>query len=103
PTYGRLGKSLKWFSKTDDLIRWASVVTCGNRAIAEYAESKGATTRIIPTVVDTEVFRPLTKTARAPGDLLVLGWIGTHSTFPYLETIVPVLRGLAQTHHFKLK
>jgi glycosyltransferase involved in cell wall biosynthesis len=103
PTYGRLGKTLKWFSKTDDLIRWAAVVTCGNRAIAEYAESKGATTRIIPTVVDTEVFRPVTKATRAPGDRLVLGWIGTHSTFPYLESIFPVLQGLAQTHSFKLK
>ena len=24
PTYGRVGRALKWFSKTDDLIRWAS-------------------------------------------------------------------------------
>lgn len=100
PTYGRLGKTLKWFSKTDDLIRWASVVTCGNRAIAEYAESKGATTRIIPTVVDTEIFRPVTKVSE---DSLVLGWIGTHSTYPYLEAIFPVLQDLARTHHFKLK
>ena len=58
PTYGRVGKALKWFSKTDDLIRWASIVTCGNRAIAEYVSSKGATARIIPTVVDAEIFRP---------------------------------------------
>src|SRR5450432_653068 len=36
PTYGRLGHAFKWFSKTDDLIRWARVITCGNRAIAEY-------------------------------------------------------------------
>src|SRR5438132_903795 len=36
PTYGRAGQSLKWFGKTDDLIRWATLVTCGNRAIAEY-------------------------------------------------------------------
>src|SRR6185295_218146 len=43
PTYGKFGRALKWFDKTDDLIRWASVVTCGNRAIADYAESKGAT------------------------------------------------------------
>jgi hypothetical protein len=35
PTYGRLGSSLKWFSKTDDLIRWAKIETCGNRSIAE--------------------------------------------------------------------
>lgn len=100
PTYGSVGTKLKWFSKTDDLIRWASVVTCGNRAIADYAESKGATTRIIPTVVDTDIFRPVTK---SPSAVVVLGWIGTHSTFPYLETIFPVLQDLAQTHDFKLK
>ncbi len=100
PTYGKFGKALKWFSKTDDLIRWASVVTCGNRAIAEYAESKGALARIIPTVVDTDVFVPLPRPSNGP---IVLGWIGTHSTFPYLREIFPVLQKLAQTHRFKLK
>jgi glycosyltransferase involved in cell wall biosynthesis len=100
PVYGRLGSALKWFSKTDDLIRWASVVTCGNRTIAEYAKSKGAETCLIPTVVDTEVFRPARRLSEGPP---VLGWIGTHSTFPYLESILPALRELAKTHRFKLK
>src|SRR5258705_13998361 len=58
PTYGKLGKALKWFSKTDDLIKWAAIVTCGNRSIAEYVSSRGAQARIIPTVVDTDIFRP---------------------------------------------
>jgi len=101
PTYGRVGKALKWFSKTDDLIRWASIVTCGNRAIAEYAAGKGARTRIIPTVVDAEIFRPALP--RSAGDSVVLGWIGTHSTFPYLESIFPALKELAQSHKFRLK
>jgi glycosyltransferase involved in cell wall biosynthesis len=100
PTYGKLGRALKWFSKTDDLIRWARIVTCGNRAIAAYAESKGATTRIIPTVVDTDVFVP--KPHISDGSV-VLGWIGTHSTFPYLRAIFPVLQDLARTHRFKMK
>jgi glycosyltransferase involved in cell wall biosynthesis len=100
PTYGRLGRALKWFSKTDDLIRWASMVTCGNRAIAAYAEGKGARTRIIPTVVDTDVFVPLPHSSDGP---IVLGWIGTHSTFPYLREICPVLQELARTHPFRLK
>jgi len=100
PTYGKFGKALKWFSKTDDLIRWASIVTCGNRAIAEYAESKGAQTRIIPTVVDTDVFVPLPRSSNGP---IVLGWIGTHSTFPYLREIFPVLQELGRTHRFRLK
>jgi glycosyltransferase involved in cell wall biosynthesis len=103
PTYGKFGKALKWFNKTDDLIRWASVVTCGNRAIAEYAESKGAIARIIPTVVDTDVFVPRPPVSRASDDPPVLGWIGTHSTFPYLRAIFPVLQDLAKTHSFKLK
>src|SRR4030095_14100210 len=100
PTYGKLGLTLKWFSKTDDLIRWSRVVTCGNRAIADYAESKGAATRIIPTVVDTDVFVPRPHKSNGP---VVLGWIGTHSTFPYLKAIFPVLQDLAKTHPFKIK
>ena len=100
PTYGGLGKALKWFSKTDDLIRWAAIVTCGNRSIAEYVSSRGVQARIIPTVVDTDVFRPA---MRAPGGPVVLGWVGTHSTFPYLESIFPALQRLAGKHEFRLK
>jgi glycosyltransferase involved in cell wall biosynthesis len=100
PTYGKFGQTLKWFSKTDDLIRWSKVVTCGNRVIAEYAESKGAITKIIPTVVDTDIFRPV---RRAASNRVVLGWVGTHSTFPYLKAIFPALQDLARTHNFRLK
>ena len=124
PTYGDFGKSLKWFSKTDDLIRWATIVVCGNRSIAEYVSSKGARARIIPTVVDTEVFRPACPGGtdidpsanpsanasgtnkslhRTKGSRVVLGWIGTHSTFPYLESIFPVLTELAREYDFRLK
>ncbi len=101
PTYGALGKALKWFRKTDDLIRWAQVVTCGNRGIAAYVDSKGTRTRVIPTVVDTDIFRPLP--GRVAGNPIVIGWIGTHSTFPYLESIFPVLADLARNHKFRLK
>lgn len=101
PTYGALGKTLKWFSKTDDLIRWADVVVCGNSAIAEYARGKGAQTEIVPTVVDTEIFKP--DAARVTTDEPVIGWIGTHSTFPYLQTIFPILSRLAEDHRFRLK
>lgn len=101
PTYGRLASRLKWFSKTDDLIRWARVVTCGNRTIAEYVSSKGGRARIIPTVVDTERFRP--QAAKVERDPPVIGWIGTHSTLQYLETIFPALQELAKEHRFRLK
>ena len=100
PTYGSLGRKLKWFSKTDDLIAWSAIVTCGNRSIAEYVTSKGGDARVIPTVVDTDAFRPLACRHAGP---IVLGWIGTHSTFPYLEAIFPALQKLASQREFKLK
>jgi glycosyltransferase involved in cell wall biosynthesis len=102
PTYGRMGSALKWFSKTDDLIRWAKVVTCGNRTIADYVRAKGAKAVIIPTVVETERFRPAAPSIRS-SEGVVLGWIGTHSTFPFLEMIFPALEELSRTHSFKLK
>jgi glycosyltransferase involved in cell wall biosynthesis len=102
PAYGWLGRTLKWFGKTDDLIRRARVVTCGNRSIAEYVASTGGRAYIIPTVVDTERFRPASAKREAAGPL-VLGWIGTRSTYPYLESIFPALEQLARSYRFRLK
>lgn len=99
PTYGRLGSALKFFGKTDSLIKKSAAVVCGNRFIAEYVENKGTKAVIIPTVADTDKFRPAAKTNEIP----VVGWIGTHSTFPLLAAIFPVLRRLAEKHDFILK
>jgi len=100
PTYGRFGKTLKWFSKTDDLIRWSRIVICGNRNIEEYVASHGAKALVIPTVVNTDVFHPVVKDRT---ERPVLGWIGTHSTYPFLKSIFPVLQELAATRSFRLK
>jgi glycosyltransferase involved in cell wall biosynthesis len=103
PTYGRLASVLKWPGKTDRLIRWASVVTCGNRTIAEYVRSQGTDAVVIPTVVDTDRFRPASGSNRRDPPVPVIGWIGTHSTYPYLESIFPALQDLARWHRFLLK
>jgi glycosyltransferase involved in cell wall biosynthesis len=100
PTYGRLGEFVKWVGKTDDLIKWASVVTCGNRAIADYVSSKGVKARVIPTVVDTDIFHPISRRRELE---VVVGWVGTHSTFPYLASIFPVLEEIAKSLKFRLK
>lgn len=99
PSYGRVGSFFKFFGKTDNLIKRADLVICGNRFIADYVESKGADAIVIPTVVDTQVFTPIEKTSEIP----VIGWIGTHSTFPFLETLFPVFARLAKTQRFKLR
>ena len=100
PTYGGLTKALKFFRKTDQLIRWSRLVICGNQTIAHYVFSKGARTEIIPTIVDTDMFKP---TGAHNQSLPVVGWIGTHSTFPFLEAILPALAEAAKRQPFKLK
>lgn len=99
PRYGKTGSLLKFFGKTDNLIKRSAAVMCGNRFIAEYVESKVAKAAVIPTVVDTDKFQPVEKINDTP----VLGWIGTHSTFPFLQTLFPVLEELAEIHRFVLK
>lgn len=103
PTYGRLGSALKWFGKTDDLIDWSRVVTCGNRSIAKYVGARGRRAVVIPTVVDTDLFRPAPESHRRDATPLRLGWVGTHSSFQYLESIFPVLQNLAREFRFRLK
>lgn len=100
PTYGRLGSALKFFGKTDTLIDWSETVICGNGRIGEYVESRGKKAVVVPTVVDTDKFYPIEKDARRTP---VVGWIGTHSTFPLLKEIFPVLQNLARNYDFTLK
>jgi glycosyltransferase involved in cell wall biosynthesis len=94
-----VGSALKFFGKTDKLIRRSSLVICGNRFIAEYAESKGTRAMVVPTVVDTEKFIPVEHQNIVP----VIGWVGTHSTFPFLEKLFPVFEQLAEKRRFVLK
>jgi glycosyltransferase involved in cell wall biosynthesis len=99
PRFGKFASALKFFGKTDRLIGRADAVVCGNRFIAEHVSSRGSDTVVIPTVVDTEIFKPSAERREVP----VIGWIGTHSTFPFLEKIFPVLQRLAEKHDFELK
>ncbi len=99
PSHGRMGSLFKFFGKTDNLIRRASAVICGNRFIADYVERAGTKAVVIPTVVDTDKFRPVEKADDVP----IIGWIGTHSTFPSLEWLFPVFERLAKERRFILK
>jgi glycosyltransferase involved in cell wall biosynthesis len=99
PSFGRLGSLLKSFGKADWLIDHAKTVVCGNNYIADYVTSRGGNAVILPTTVDGSIFKPITKSERVP----VIGWIGTHSTYPLLEKVFPVLERLAKTNQFILR
>lgn len=91
---------LKWHQKTAQICRWSYKVSCGNDYLQNYALQYKSATVLLPSVLDTEqgyIERKEQQTAE-----VVIGWIGSHSTLPYLQLIEPVLQRLEQKYRFKL-
>ncbi len=99
PVYGRLATLFKRPRKTDALIRRARVVICGNPNIAAHVASRGGEAVVMPTVVDTRLYRPADA---PPNDVPTIGWIGTHGTYPYFEPLRPILARLMREIPFRL-
>jgi len=99
PTYGRLGSTLKFFGKTDSLIKNSRAVVCGNSNIAKYVSRFNIRSVEISTIVDNSLFVPIERTNPDP----VIGWIGTHSTFRFLSALIPILERLSREYKFTLK
>ena len=77
-------------------------VVVGNEFLAHYARRYSDRVTVLPTVVDTNVFVPR-MTPPDPSRLPVVGWIGSPTTFAYLEALAPVLRDVAARHPFTLR
>lgn len=102
PVYGPFARMLKFPGKTDVLIRHAALVTCGSEAVAAHARSVGATAVVVPTVVDTDHFRPV-PVGPPPEAVPVVGWVGSHSTYGWLEAVLPAIAEVARRHRFRLR
>jgi glycosyltransferase involved in cell wall biosynthesis len=101
PVYGRVASRLRCLDKTGELIGRAAHAVCGNAFIAEHVRAAGTSATVLPTIVDTETFSP--RREADEGEPLTIGWIGTHTTLPYLEAIRPALEQVASRRPFKLK
>jgi len=74
---------------TERLLRASALVFAGNEFLAEYARRFARDVMVMPTIVDTERFRPAS--ARGAQDGCTLGWIGSRTTIKYLEMLRPLL------------
>lgn len=97
--YGKLGSFLKFYGKSDRLIRRSHTVVCGGEFLAEYVSKRGGRPVVIPTTVDKKVFAPTERNNGVP----VIGWIGTPSSFTYLKAIFPALAEVAKRNPFILR
>jgi glycosyltransferase involved in cell wall biosynthesis len=97
-TVNRAAGLLRAPSKAAWLAGHARVVTPGNSYLRKWAEGHVASSTHIlelPTAVDTERWRAR---ETPPNDRIRLGWIGSHSTVPFLEALAPVLARLRARH-----
>ena len=85
------------------ILKRSTQVVVGNEFLAAYARRHNTAVTVIPTAVDTTRFVPQANRAPAAGRRLVVGWIGSPTTFPYLEALAKVLREVSATHPFTLK
>jgi len=91
---------LKCPGKVATIIRLSRQVIAGNGYLRDYALQHNPRVTVIPTPVDTDRFHPA---SRAGGEGVTLGWIGSHSSAPYLRMLDPVLPYLAKQYDFRLK
>jgi glycosyltransferase involved in cell wall biosynthesis len=83
-------------AKIDRMMAAAVAITAGNAELAAHARRFNASVSSLPSVVDTEHYRPASPQRLAPGDEhLTVGWIGSPSTAPYLQELVAPLERLA--------
>jgi glycosyltransferase involved in cell wall biosynthesis len=85
-------------NKFGELLTRASAVTAGNNHLAKFASQFNSNVTVLPSVIDSNVFRRM----RVRKDLgFTIGWIGSSSTEKYLEVLVEPLSKLAQESTFR--
>jgi len=87
---------LKRPERTARVIELADLVIAGNENLAAYARRYNPSVTVIPTPVDTSVFRPAS-VAREDGRV-VIGWVGSDTTAPYLLMIREALERVVRRH-----
>ena len=75
--------------------RWVDVVAAGNDVLAGVASVTARAVTVLPTSIDTTVYRPSTATAADPP---TIAWIGSPENLVYLEMIRPALARLMTRH-----
>lgn len=83
---------LKYGRQTHRVVAAADLVVAGNRILADYARKFNSRVEIVPTVVDT--FKYSYREPEARKSPLVVGWMGSPSTSPYLDLLGNVFREL---------
>ena len=86
--------------KLEPLLRRVDACACGNAYLRDYAARFCANSIVVPTVVDTEQYRPASARPAGP---VTIGWIGSPSTWPNVLPLLPLLEELARTEGIRVR
>jgi len=93
-------KYLKWPSKVKEIIKISRYVITCNEFLANYARKFNPNVIAIHTSIDTDRF---TLRSKNTSKNVTIGWIGSHTTAPYLREIEDVFLQLGKKYKFNLK
>ena len=106
PNVSEANKAISFLKDTGRparIIAFARHVVVGNEFLGAYARKYNPTVTVVPTAVDTTRFAPRAGRERLPETGPVVGWIGSPTTYHYLEDMAGVLKEVAGRHRFTLK
>lgn len=92
--------ALKSPRKTASICRLASHVTVGNETLAAFARSVASAVTVVPSTIDTEVYMVR---AKGPNARPIVGWTGSLTTVPHLESVANALLRLRSLFDFELR
>lgn len=91
---------LKDQGKVNKMIRLSMLIITGNEHLKNYARKFNKNVYVVPTSINTDIWKPLPKKGREKPFIV---WIGTPSNFRFLNILVKPLEKLSQKYDFTFK
>ncbi len=92
----RIWQWMKSSKKTEKIIRYSHLVFAGNSFLAAYAKKINSNVTIIPTTIDTQLFKR--KAPYQNNATICIGWSGSHTTLKHFEFGIPFLKKIKQKY-----
>ena len=88
----------KWMKnpdKTKTIIEYSTMIFAGNKYLANYASKYNKNVKIVPTTIDTLIYK---RTQTKEKSSLIIGWSGSITTIKHFEFALPFLKKIKEKY-----